>query len=385
MGMASPNRVKSLVFLVLNILFLLSVFPATRLSSSLVLLLWITSHYVSLVLMLSVSRKNLVFVCWLIFNLAWFLLVKEYHWITKGLLFGHTFPVGWSVLGYSFILFRQIHLSVNVRDGLIKSIRPLDYLNYNLAFWTFLAGPIQRYEDFIEQMRLSATQEVSAKDALKGFNRMLWGLIKMALLAPFFEKFAVVTTFTTEPNAATFLLFLLSFPLYLYLNFSGYCDAMIGLGRVVGFRIPENFRSPFVARDMIDFWNRWHISLSEFFRDYLYFPMVTAASRRFHPLASMVVAAFISFFLMGIWHGNGFHFAVFGMLHGLGVVITLLYGEFRKKIFSKEALKFYKNNGAIRVVAIVICQSYVMFTFLIFQYPLKDLRQLIAVFGGHVL
>ncbi len=382
LGMASLNRVKRHVFLALNIIFILLVIPQPRLFSGLILLAWMLSHYLSLQLMLRVEAKRLVFILWLILDLVWFVTVKEYHWITGSFLGGHAFAIWWSVLGYSFILFRQIHLSVHVRDGMIKSVRPLDYLNYNLAFWTFLAGPIQRYDDFIEHMRRFETEDVPLQDSLKAFNRIVWGLIKMAVIAPFFQQYAVITTFTAAPSAAAFALFFISFPLYLYLNFSGYCDTVIGVGRAVGFRVPENFRVPFIARNMVDFWNRWHISLSEFFRDYLYYPMMVAASRRFNPLLSLVGVTFISFFLMGIWHGNEIRFVLFGVLQGLGVVITLLYGELLKALLPKPALKAYKNNGAVRAAAIVVCQCYVMATFLVFQYSFHDLYQVMAVIGG---
>jgi D-alanyl-lipoteichoic acid acyltransferase DltB (MBOAT superfamily) len=380
--------VKRPVFFFLNIIFIFLVISQARLASIFILMLWILGHYLSLQLMLCVGAraKKLVFICWLVLDLVFFALAKEYGWITKYFLWGHRFPVWWSVLGYSFILFRQVHLSVNVRDGMVKTIRPLDYLNYNLAFWTFLAGPIQRYDDFIGQFQLSQTVEVNNTERLKGLNRMLWGLIKVVGIAPIFDQYTVITTFTTSPDVGHFVVFLLSFPLYLYLNFSGYCDVVIGFARGVGFKVPENFRRPFAARNMIDFWGRWHMTLSEFFRDYLYFPMLTCASGRFNPLVSSVGTTLISFFLMGIWHGSSVRFAVFGMLHGAGVSVSFLYGEFLKAVLPKERLKAYKNNSTIKAVAIAACQSYVVFTFLIFKYPLHDLRQVAAVLlKGHLL
>ncbi|MBF0595417.1 MAG: hypothetical protein HQL22_10700 [Candidatus Omnitrophica bacterium] len=383
LGTSMFARQKRQLFLALNLVFISLFFTQSRLPSMIILLLWCASHYAVLQLMLRVTWKRALFVLWLVADLAWFVLVKEYHWITRGFLSGHSFFIWWSVLGYSFILFRQIHLSVSVRDGVITAVKPLDYLNYNLAFWTFLAGPIQRYDDFVEQQTLSVAQPVPALDFLKGANRMVWGLIKMAALAPVVEKYAEVTVFTSLPNIATFVLFLAAFPLYLYLNFSGYCDVMLGLGRMVGFRLPENFRMPFAARNMVDFWSRWHISLSEFFRDYLYFPMVTSASRRFNPLASMLAATLISFLLMGIWHGNTIRFAVFGALHGIGVIVTLLYGEFLKAVLSREQLKAYRQNSAVRVMAIIVCQLYVLAAFLVFQYSYSDLSRVLNVLKGH--
>jgi len=382
LGSSSLYRIKQYVFLLLNIIFIFLFIAHPRLPSIVILLLWVTSHFLVLKLMLHVRAKRLVFILWLIINLVWFLVSKEYTWITRIFFMGHMY-VWWSVLGYSFILFRQIHLSVNVCDGMITDIEFLDYFNYNLAFWTFLAGPIQRYDDFIGQWRLLETTKVNDHERIKGLNRMLWGLIKVVAIAPFFEQYADIKTFTALPNAVNFIILLMSFPLYLYLNFSGYCDVVIGFARSVGFKIPENFRSPFVARNIIDFWTRWHITLSEFFRDYLYFPMLMFSSRYFNALASSVAATFISFFLMGIWHGNSLRFAVFGILHGAGVGAALLYTEFLKKVLSKEKLKAYKNNKIIHIIAVILCQSYVMATFLVFKYPMKDLHQLLDALKGH--
>lgn len=378
------RSIRSWLFLFLSLVFIAMFLPQSRGFSLIMLLLWVASHYLMLQLMLVVSWKRPLFIIWLVLNLGWFVWVKEYLWITQCLFAGKSFRIPWSVLGYSFILFRQIHLGVIVRDGVVKSLRPLEYLNYNLAFWTFLAGPVQRFDDFIGQMRAMGTQALKVNEALQGMNRIVWGLLQIALAAPFFEQYAVVTTFTSHPSAGTFLLFLVSFPLYLYLNFAGYCDVMIGMAGASGFRLPENFRGPFTARNMVEFWSRWHMSLSSFFRDHLYFPMVMAASRRFNGLWSAVGATMVSFLLMGIWHGNSPRFALFGLLHGAGVGATMLYGAWLKAILSKEKLKAYNASGIIRLAAVITCQAYVLAAFLVFQYSFDDLRQVIAVFQGGV-
>lgn len=374
------NKFKHTIFLFLNVAFVLLVFtlpPLVRIPSFLILMIWVISHYLSLKLMLYVSRKKLVFGAWLCLNLLFFIVVKDYKWIMDFFTNERFITVWWSVIGYSFILFRQVHLSINISGGLIKNISLLDYLNYNLAFWTFLAGPIQRYDDFMEQMRTFANINVLPRDLLKGLNRVLFGLIKMAIIAPFFLQYAEITTITQTSNMFYYIVFLVSFPLHLYLNFSGYCDIVIGIGKSVGFRLPENFMSPFVARNMVDFWSRWHISLSEFFRDYLFYPIFTFGCRHFAMFSSLVFSTLFSFLIMGIWHGNNMRFAIFGLLHGLGVIASIIYKNILKKRLSKENYKRYQNNSLAKVISTFICQFYVALTFLVFRYSLSDFQQIV--------
>lgn len=367
------------VFLLLNVLFCLLVFlPTVQTSvySFIILILWVLSHYVSLKLMIRSSRPFVIFALWFVLNIVWFVVVKEYHWITDVFITGDSFYIWWSVIGYSFILFRQIHLSISVCGGFVKSLSLWDYLNYNLAFWTFLAGPIQRYDDFLAEMEGFTNKQVSSRDVLKGLNRIVLGLIKMALIAPFFQKYAVVTTFTQAPDVLHFILLVFAFPAYLYINFSGYCDIVIGLGRTVGFTLPENFKHPYLARNMVEFWNRWHITLSEFFRDYLFYPVFTSGTRRFNMLLSLTVATLFSFTIMGVWHGNDFRFAVFGLIHGLGVAFVTIYKEILKKNLKKKDFKSYQSNSLIKYGATLVCQCYVVFSFLVFKYTTEDLKVL---------
>jgi D-alanyl-lipoteichoic acid acyltransferase DltB (MBOAT superfamily) len=124
----------------------------------------------------------------------------------------------------------------------------------------------------------------------------------------------------------------------------------------------------------VDFWGRWHITLSEFFRDYLYFPVLTSLSRRIPSLPALVLATMCSFIVMGIWHGSSSRFAIFGLVHAVGVVAALLYQRFLKRTLTRDGLERYRASRATHVVAVVGFQAFVVLSFLPFRYEARDLK-----------
>jgi len=161
----------------------------------------------------------------------------------------------------------------------------------------------------------------------------------------------------------------------MYTNFTGYCDIVIGVARAVGFTLPENFNRPLLARNMVDYWNRWHITLSEFFRDYMYLPIYSSLRRRVPQLLAVSITSMLSFFVMGIWHGSTVMMAAFGLFHGAGVVGVNLYGEILKRTLSREQLKSYRQSRVIHVLAVLLCQCYVVAAFLFFAYDWQQLSR----------
>jgi len=351
--------------------------------SLVVFAIFLIVHYFALRLMLisaSSTIRSVIFWCWLTLCLAGFVVVKQYHWITEFVIEGSLVPASLVTVGLSFILFRQLCLAIETRDGALNAVPIQDYLNFNLAFWTFIAGPLQRFDAFRAQNdRLAKAESVATQEVLLGLNRAAFGFIKMFVLANFASQYATTSTFLDNPQPIYLIVFLFAFPVYLYLNFSGYCDVVIGIARAVGFNLPENFNHPYLARNINDFWSRWHITLSELLRDYLYFPIQTSLARHIPILPAMILATLFSFLVMGIWHGNSISFAIFGLLHGIGVVIVNLYTEGLKKLLRKEQLKNYRNNRLIRLISVIFCQCYVILTFLPFNYSNAELNK---VFQG---
>ncbi len=357
---------------------------------------FIAVHYLTLQIMLRLRSAwivSAVYYGWFVAAILTFLVVKQYTWLTGWLLPGSermlkqvnsllsrgdtSLPV--ATLGLSFLIFRQIHMAIEVRDRVLKGFGGLDYLSYLLAFWTFNAGPIQRFEPFCAEFHgLSAkSSPVSAESVLIGLNRIMFGYLKMFIVSPWFAALAKPETYTRHRDFWHLVLFLLAYPLFMYMNFTGYCDIVIGVARAVGFTLPENFNRPLLARNMVDYWNRWHMTLSEFFRDYMYLPIYTSLRRRAPQVLAMSVTSMLSFFVMGIWHGSTVMMAVFGLFHGIGVVLVNLYGEGLKRMLSREQMKRYRQSRLIHCCAVLLCQSYVVAAFLFFAYDWDQLSQVL--------
>ena len=158
---------------------------------------------------------------------------------------------------------------LHVKAGIIKKVSLIDYLNYIFSFWTILAGPIQRYRQFMETF-YSEKPAKNDRQVFTHLHRATNGLIKVLIIGSLFKYVADWAYTNVEEgyfSLVNFALMFYSFPLFVYFNFSGYCDIVIAMAALAGFTIPENFNKPYLSRTMIEFWNRWHITLSQWLRD----------------------------------------------------------------------------------------------------------------------
>jgi alginate O-acetyltransferase complex protein AlgI len=223
-------------------------------------------------------------------------------------------------IGISFFTFHAISYVVDVhRHDASAQKSPVHAALYLLLFPQLIAGPIIRYHDIADQL---ATRNVRLEGFAYGIRRFVTGLAKKVLVAnvvagPADRIFAMPSPQLTAAHA---WLGLVCYALQIYFDFSGYSDMAIGLGRMFGFRFPENFRYPYVADSAQDFWRRWHISLSTWFRDYLYVPL---GGNRVSPLR-VYVNLVVVFFLCGLWHGASWTFVVWGLWHGLFLAVERL-------------------------------------------------------------
>lgn len=223
----------------------------------------------------------------------------------------------WLPLGISFFTFHKISYKIDVYRGVTKAQRnPLTLALYILFFPQLIAGPIVRYHDIAEQL---AVRTVRATEFAEGIRRFVVGLAKKMLIA---NSVALVadTVFALPANELGMLsawLGVLCYTLQIYFDFSGYSDMAIGLALMFGFRFLENFDHPYASKSVTEFWRRWHISLSRWFRDYLYIPLGgnRGGSRRTY-LNLMIV-----FTLCGLWHGASWVFVIWGLFHGFFLVV----------------------------------------------------------------
>ena len=215
-------------------------------------------------------------------------------------------------LGISFYTFHGISYVVDVWRGKVAAARRLrDFACYYTLFPQLVAGPIVRYSEVAEQFTRRST---SADDLAEGARRFIIGLGKKTLLANQVAPLAdaAFALPAGELNAPVAWLGLVAYALQIYFDFSGYSDMAVGLGRLLGFRFPENFCYPYAAASMREFWRRWHMTLSRFFRDYLYIPL---GGNRAGPLRTGLHLVTV-FALCGFWHGASWNFLLWGLLHG---------------------------------------------------------------------
>ncbi len=291
-----------------------------------------------------------------------------------------------AVIGLSYILFRQIHLIIDAPDLGDLPFTPLHYWSYLSAFWTFLAGPIQRYEGFCDGLEEIGQPET--KDQLAAAHRIANGLILGFLIAPLFlptQNLALMRE--DSADWLDFIIVFYSFPVYLYLNFTGYTEVMIGVSRLCGITtMPENFNRPFLARNIQDFWARWHISLSTWIGEYVFNTLNATIMRRIDPALhtlAMIGALYVTFFVVGMWHGTTINFFLFGLAHATGVLVNVAYGKMMTNWLGLERRKEVLAHPVMHWGSVFLCINYICATMFVVNYDLGELYRTMAVFFGY--
>lgn len=216
-------------------------------------------------------------------------------------------------VGISFYTFHQLSMLRDIyRDRLLPSVSLVNMSLYVTLFPQLVAGPIVRYKDIIYQIK---SRKETIDMLYSGVQRFLIGLFKKVIIANSCAILAdtIIKQDVTSISAGAAWLGIIAYSLQIYFDFSGYSDMAIGLGRLFGFSIPENFNLPYIAHSIKEFWRRWHISLSTWFRDYVYIPL--GGNKK--GAARMYVNLMIVFLLTGFWHGASWSFLFWGFFHGV--------------------------------------------------------------------
>jgi alginate O-acetyltransferase complex protein AlgI len=222
-------------------------------------------------------------------------------------------------IGISFFTFHGISYIVDISRGAAKPMRRItDYAQYMAFFAQLIAGPIVRYHQIDEQIRNPPARSQRLDDIAEGFPRFAWGLCKKVLIADQVGLIADAAFAPGAPSGATAWIGALAYTVQIYFDFSGYSDMAIGLARMFGFVFPENFARPYSSVSMTDFWRRWHMTLSGWFRDYVYIPLGGSRGTTEVTVRNLMVV----FFLTGAWHGAAWTFVLWGLYNGV-----LLVGE----------------------------------------------------------
>ena len=209
-------------------------------------------------------------------------------------------------VGISFYTFQILSYTVDVYRGEAQVQKnPIDLACYVTMFPQLIAGPIVRYTDVAEQLK-----QRGRGDFQKGASRFLVGLGKKILFANLLGEVCAAWRGTQDGSVLFSWLYALSYTLHIYFDFSGYSDMAIGLGALLGFRFPENFNYPYIAASVTDFWRRWHMTLSRWFRDYVYIPMGGSRVSRWRWVLNILTV----WMLTGLWHGAAWNFVLWGLL-----------------------------------------------------------------------
>ena len=288
-------------------------------------------------------------------------------------------------VGLSFLLFRILHVMIDARAGVIDRIDPLVYSNYLFAFTTFMMGPIQRYQDFRDQWAdRSRAIDMTYEAHLDAGLRVLWGLVKVYAIGTFFHRFALQpNTDVLTLSMGEFWVQLAAFYFFLYMNFSGYCDVVIGIGSLMGIRPPENFNNPYFAQNIADFWLRQHRSLTLWLTDYVFNPIykkaLSSSSFARLPVAAGIIAAMLTMLVSGIWHGTTIGFLIFGIVHGLWLAIYRVWDHLLTSRLGKKRLRQIRSRWPARIAGMVITFHAAAFAFLFFQL---DTPSVVALLKG---
>ncbi len=227
-------------------------------------------------------------------------------------------------IGLSFYILRAISYNIDVFR---KKIPPeksfLDLAIYISFFPQLLSGPILRAQDFLVQLKGGGAKTIENPE--ENFALILTGLFKKIVIASYLTTNIVDDVFAVPQNHSqlTVLLAVYAFAIVIYCDFSGYSDMAIGIAGLMGFRSPANFNAPYLSVDFQDFWRRWHITLSNWLRDYVYIPLGGNRKGRARIYLNLMATMFVS----GLWHGNGIQFIVWGLLHGLGLAFSRVKAE----------------------------------------------------------
>jgi len=294
-------------------------------------------------------------------------------------------------LGISFFTFQQISFVVDAYKGEVPNYDFLSYACFVTYFPQLIAGPIVTHNELIPQFMDEAKKKLNPDNLAKGLYIFTFGLVKKVLLADTFSDI-VSYGFTTidRLSSVTALLVMLSYTIQIYFDFSGYCDMAIGIGKMMNIDLPLNFNSPYKALTITEFWDRWHMTLTRFFTKYVYIPL--GGSRKGN--VRTYVNVFIVFLASGFWHGASWNFVLWGVMHGIFMVITRGYKKFFEKLhpafnwlitfsFVNVAWVFFRAETipqALKLLKALVSWNFTFDNTFIEMFRLAELKKVLSVF-----
>ena len=264
-------------------------------------------------------------------------------------------------VGISFYTFQAASYLIDVYWGRTESQKHFGIFALYITFFPQLvAGPIERSSNLLPQF--FEKHKFSAQQASDGLKLMLWGFFKKIVIA---DRLALyvnqVYNNPAEYNGLTLILATYFFAVQIYCDFSGYSDIAIGAAQVMGYRLMTNFNLPYMSKSIVEFWRRWHISLSTWLRDYIFFPLSYSGLSKWRYAYNTIVV----FFLCGLWHGANWTFVIWGILHGFFIVFSNLTDKMRNRLW--QMFGFAKNSKVKNAIKVFITFHLIWFSWIFFR------------------
>ncbi|MEL7250852.1 MAG: MBOAT family O-acyltransferase [Bacteroidota bacterium] len=333
------------------------------------------------------ERKRLFLVLSLVFNLGILFVFKYFNFINES-LFQLLTQAGlrWQVpnldlllpVGISFYTFQAVGYTIDVYRGRLAAERHFGrYALFVSFFPQLVAGPIERASNLLPQFYQK--QQFQFQRFLDGSRQMLWGFFMKVCIADRLALYVdAVYGNVDKHGGSTFWLATTLFAIQIYCDFAGYSNIAIGAARIMGFDLMENFNRPYFARSVREFWSRWHISLSTWFRDYVYIPLGGNRVNLIRHLSNL----FITFLVSGIWHGANWTFVLWGGLHGIFLIVELLAKRLIKfPAISQKWVQQLTNLLAIAFTFFLVNLSWVFFRADDIQQATTIVSKLFSQFG----
>ena len=299
-------------------------------------------------------------------------------YVKLGHAFGVTLKGVPELIGISYLAFRTSRLVLEVRNGDVKIPNFLEYLNFCFFLPTMSVGPINSYANYRRGFEKPLEYPIG-----RCVLRILVGFVKFIFLSTLLDRLSY-TGLLRDDHLHHWIdlpVAMLFYYLYLYCNFSGFCDMAIGAAGLIGIAVPENFDNPMGARNVKIFWNRWHITLSQYMRDLVFAPLSKYLAGVLGPANvnhAVAISIMVVFLLIGVWHGVGWNYAAFGVAHGIGLVINHYYTVGLKKWLGRDGFKAYNDNPWIHALAVVMTFCYCAACLFLFANTFDQMKEILS-------
>jgi D-alanyl-lipoteichoic acid acyltransferase DltB (MBOAT superfamily) len=291
-------------------------------------------------------------------------------------------PLPW--LGFSYAAFRILHTIRDRQSGRLPTVSLAEYVSYVIFFPSFVAGPIDRLERFVGDLR--APLALQSDDWLFAGRRIFVGLFKKFVVANTLAAISLnvkIATGAVSPGWMWFFVYAYTFQIYF--DFSGYTDIAIGIARLAGIRLPENFNAPYLKPNLTQFWNNWHMTLTQWFRSYFFNPISRVLRSSKIPLPAWLIILIMqiaTMSLIGLWHGITLNFALWGLWHGFGLFIHNRWSDLARPRVQAWAATPLRQN-LVNAIGVLLTFHYVALGWVFFALPSPELslRVFATLFG----